>query len=364
MEWKFVRLLSIGQVTPGMKLGKRIYNEEGLTLLAEGAELTASILRRLERLGVDMLYIQDQLTDDIVPPEMISDETKRQAIKQIRTVYRSMMNDTMGRMSYPHLGYSFRKMTEEILNDLGSREDVLIMLGDIHTTDHYLYTHSFNVCLYTLTLGMAAGYSREDLFTLGMGAMLHDIGKTRIEPKVLLKPGKLSDDEFSEMKRHTELGYAILKDEPFVPLLAAHCAFQHHERLDGSGYPRGIRDGEIHDFAKWIAITDSYDAMTTNRVYRRGMLPHQAVDILYGGSCTQYDQRKLEIFRDKVALYPVGLTVKLSSGETGVVTSVPSKTPNRPIVRIIEDAEGGSVQPYEVDLSRHLSTMVERIADR
>lgn len=359
-----MRLLSIGQVTPGMKLGKRIYNEEGLTLLAEGAELTASILRRLERLGVDMLYIQDQLTDDIVPPEMISDETKRQAIKQIRTVYRSMMNDTMGRMSYPHLGYSFRKMTEEILNDLGSREDVLIMLGDIHTTDHYLYTHSFNVCLYTLTLGMAAGYSREDLFTLGMGAMLHDIGKTRIEPKVLLKPGKLSDDEFSEMKRHTELGYAILKDEPFVPLLAAHCAFQHHERLDGSGYPRGIRDGEIHDFAKWIAITDSYDAMTTNRVYRRGMLPHQAVDILYGGSCTQYDQRKLEIFRDKVALYPVGLTVKLSSGETGVVTSVPSKTPNRPIVRIIEDAEGGSVQPYEVDLSQHLSTMVERIADR
>ena len=359
-----MRLLSIGQVKPGMKLGKRIYNEEGLTLLAEGAELTASILRRLERLGVDMLYIQDQLTDDIVPPEMISDETKRQAIKQIRTVYRSMMNDTMGRMSYPHLGYSFRKMTEEILNDLGSREDVLIMLGDIHTTDHYLYTHSFNVCLYTLTLGMAAGYSREDLFTLGMGAMLHDIGKTRIEPKVLLKPGKLSDDEFSEMKRHTELGYAILKDEPFVPLLAAHCAFQHHERLDGSGYPRGIRDGEIHDFAKWIAITDSYDAMTTNRVYRRGMLPHQAVDILYGGSCTQYDQRKLEIFRDKVALYPVGLTVKLSSGETGVVTSVPSKTPNRPIVRIIEDAEGGSVQPYEVDLSQHLSTMVERIADR
>lgn len=363
MEWKFVRLLSIGQIRPGMKLGKRIYNEEGLTLLAEGAELTVSIIRRLERLGIDILYVQDEATDDIVLPEMVADETRREAVKQIRTVYRSMMNDKMGRMSYPHLGYSFRKMTESILDDLGSREDVLIMLGDIHTTDHYLYTHSFNVCLYTLTLGMAAGHSREDLFTLGMGSILHDIGKTRISPKVLLKPGRLNDEEFAEMKRHTELGYALLKDEPFVPLLAAHCAFQHHERLDGSGYPRGIRDGEIHDFAKWIAITDSYDAMTTNRVYRRGMLPHEAVDILYSGSCTQYDQRKLEVFRDKVALYPVGLTVRLSTGQTGVVTSVPPKTPNRPIVRVIEDEEGASVQPYEVDLSRHLSIMVSRIAE-
>ncbi|MCQ4086919.1 HD-GYP domain-containing protein [Saccharibacillus sp. JS10] len=363
MEWKFVRLLSTRKVQPGMKLGKRIYNEEGLTLLAEGAELTASILRRLEHLKVDMLYIQDELTDDIVLPEMISEETRRQAVKQIRTVYRSMMNDRVGKMSYPHLGYSFRKMTEDILNDLGSREDVLIMLGDIHTTDHYLYAHSFNVCLYTLTLGMAAGYSREELFTLGMGSLLHDIGKTQIAPEVLMKPGRLTDDEFTEMKRHTELGYAMLKDEPFVPLLAAHCAFQHHERLDGSGYPRGIRDQEIHDYAKWIAITDSYDAMTTNRVYRRGMLPHEAVDILYGGSGTQYDQRKLEVFRDKVALYPVGLTVKLSTGETGVVTSVPPKTPNRPIVRIFEGSEGQSVQPYELDLSLHLSTMVQKIAD-
>lgn len=358
-----MRLLSIGQIRPGMKLGKRIYNEEGLTLLAEGAELTVSIIRRLERLGIDILYIRDEVTDDIVLPEMVADETRREAVKQIRTVYRSMMNDKMGRMSYPHLGYSFRKMTESILDDLGSREDVLIMLGDIHTTDHYLYTHSFNVCLYTLTLGMAAGHSREDLFTLGMGSILHDIGKTRISPKVLLKPGRLTDEEFAEMKRHTELGFALLKDEPFVPLLAAHCAFQHHERLDGSGYPRGIRDGEIHDFAKWIAITDSYDAMTTNRVYRRGMLPHEAVDILYSGSCTQYDQRKLEVFRDKVALYPVGLTVRLSTGQTGVVTSVPPKTPNRPIVRVIEDEEGASVQPYEVDLSRHLSIMVSRIAE-
>ncbi|MDO3408841.1 HD-GYP domain-containing protein [Saccharibacillus sp. CPCC 101409] len=363
MEWKLVRLLSIGQVKPGTKLGKRIYNEDGLTLLAEGAELTGSIIRRLGGLGIDMLYIRDEATEDVIVPEMIQSETRRKSIKQIRTVYRSMMDDKMGRMTYPHLGYSFRKMTEEILSDLGSREDVLIMLGDIHTTDHYLYTHSFNVCLYTLTLGIAAGYSKEDLFTLGMGSLLHDIGKTRISQDVLLKPGRLTDDEFKEMKRHTEFGYAMLKDEAFVPLLAAHCAFQHHERLDGSGYPRGIRGKEIQDFAKWIAITDSYDAMTTNRVYRRGMLPHQAVDILYGGSCTQYDQHKLEMFRDKVALYPVGLTVKLSTGETGVVTSVPPKTPNRPVVRVIEDAEGASVQPYEIDLSVRLSVMVEQIAD-
>lgn len=120
------------------------------------------------------------------------------------------------------------------------------------------------------------------------------------------------------MQAHTEIGFQILKEEPNIPLLAAHCALQHHERIDGSGYPRGLTGPQIHEYAKWLGVADSYDAMTSNRVYKKAMLPHQAVEALYVGSGTLYEQKHLELFRDRVAIYPLGLTVKLSTGRAGL----------------------------------------------
>jgi HD-GYP domain-containing protein (c-di-GMP phosphodiesterase class II) len=139
---------------------------------------------------------------------------------------------------------------------------------------------------------------------------------------------------------------------------------QHHERLDGSGYPRGIRGEEIHDFAKWIGLVDSYDAMTTNRVYRAAMLPHQAMEVLYTGADSLYEKSKVEHFRDRVAIYPLGATVTLNTGETGVVVDVNSQFAQRPIVRILEDQEGQTLkEPYEIDLSTHLSVIVTGIGN-
>jgi len=222
-----------------------------------------------------------------------------------------------------------------------------------------LYMHSLNVCVYSTLLGIAYGYNRDEQSTLGLGALLHDVGKTRIPMDVLLKPGNLSNAEFSEMKRHTEQGFKLLKDEPNIPLLAAHCAFQHHERMDGSGYPRGIRGNEIHEYAKWIGIVDSYDAMTSHRVYRNAMLPHQAVEILYSGSGTLYDTEMLKLFRDKVAIYPVGITVRLNSGHRGVVVDINAASVHRPVIRILTDEGGKDIQvPYDMDLSKHLSVMI------
>lgn len=264
-----MRLVSVNRLQAGMKLGKKIYNDEGLVLLADGIELTDALIKRLARIDIGYIYIEDAITEDIVITGMLHDETRNQALKVIRSQFQDMSGASGITKGFYHLDKKFSKMMDSILEDMSSLEDPMIMLADMHTADNYLYVHSLNVCLYTLVLGIAHGYSKEELRVIGLGSLLHDIGKTQIPVKIIQKPGMLSDEEFRHMQAHTEIGYRILKDEPNIPLLAAHCALQHHERIDGSGYPRGLTGSQIHEYAKWLGIADSYDAMTSNRIYKK-----------------------------------------------------------------------------------------------
>ncbi|GMX63804.1 HD-GYP domain-containing protein [Paenibacillus elgii] len=356
-----MRLLPLSMVKPGMRLGKKIYNSDGLTLLGERVELTQALITRLGEHGVDFVYIDDPRTRDLIVHDVLTEETRLQAITEIRTSFRKMMEDQVKRKLVGQLqvGKAFRGMMSMILDDLSQHKDAMIMLTNISLMDEYLFQHSLNVCIYATMLGMAHGYDREELMTLGLGALLHDVGKTQIPLELLRKKGKLSDIEYERIKHHTVFGFQFLKDEPNIPLLAAHCAFQHHERLDGSGYPRGLKGSEIHEYARWIGLVDSYDAMTTHRVYRSAMLPHQAMEILFAGSGTLYEPRQIALFRDKIAIYPIGVTVTLNTGETGVVVDLNANVPQRPVVRLLLDAEGQELKDTpEIDLSKMLSVMI------
>lgn len=356
-----MRLMPLTKCQPGMKLAKKIFSGEGLVLLGENVELTSRLIQRLEQCGIQYVFIADPKTDDIVVPEIISEDTIRIALKEIRTNFRQMMDRPKRKKgtTYPYIAQPFKQMMNLIIDDLASHQDAMIMLMNMGVVDDYLFQHSLNVCVYTTLLGAAYGYSRDELMTLGMGALLHDIGKTQISMDVLKKPGSLTSEEYMNMKHHAKIGYELLKDEPNLPLIVAHCAFQHHERLDGSGYPRGIHGNEIHDYAKWIGLVDSYDAMTTNRVYRAPMLPHHAIELLYAGTGTLYEQHMVQLFRDKVAIYPIGISVKLHTGEEGVVVDYNQSYPHRPIVRLLYNEAGEELNvPYEVDLSKQLSTMI------
>lgn len=359
-----MRLMPIARCRPGMRLAKRIFSQEGIVLLGENIELSERLISRLEQCGIQYVYIADPRTDDIVLPSLIREETIQTALKEIRTNFREMMDRPKRKKgaAYPYIAQPFKKMMNMIIDDLSCHQDAMIMLMDMNSVDHYLYQHSLNVCVYTTLLGISNGYSKEELTTLGMGALLHDIGKTQIAIDVLRKPSSLTKEEYEEMKQHARIGYELLKDEPNLPLLVAHCAFQHHERIDGSGYPRGIKGNEIHDYAKWIGLVDSYDAMTTNRVYSMPMLPHDAIERLYAGTGTLYEQNMVQLFRDKVAIYPIGITVKLHTGESGIVTDLNYAYPHRPIIRILYNEAGEELKsPYEIDLSKHLTTMIVSI---
>lgn len=361
-----MRLVPITMCQPGMKLAKRIYSEDGLILLGERMELTATLIRRLRECGISFVYIQDSKTEDLVIPDLVSDETRLRALATIKSSFREMTtspNRAKG-TTYPYIAKQFRNIMTMLLDELSSHQEAMVMLMNMGVVDNYLFQHSLNVCIYTSLLGMADGYSKEELMTLGLGALLHDIGKTQIPAEVLLKPGALTKEEFEVMKQHAEHGYRLLKDEANIPLLVAHCAFQHHERLDGSGYPRGIKGNEIIDYAKWIGLVDSYDAMTTARVYRKPMLPHQAIEALYVGTGTQYELRMVQLFRDKVAIYPLGVAVTLNTGERGIVVDVHAVCPHRPVVRVLYNEAGEELAaPYEVDLAKQLTVMVIAVND-
>jgi HD-GYP domain-containing protein (c-di-GMP phosphodiesterase class II) len=260
------------------------------------------------------------------------------------------------------LGKTFGNLMKMIIDDLSEHQGALIMLMNMNVLNNYIYQHSLNVSIYATMLGMAFGYPKDELITLGLGSLLHDIGKTKINWNLLKKPGPFTQEEYEEVKKHAEFGFKMLKDEPNMPLLAAHCAFQHHERIDGSGYPRGIKGDEIHDYAKWLAIIDSYDAMTSHRAHRLAMLPHQAMEMLFAGVGTLYEQKKVAFFRDHVAIYPLGVTLTLNTGEKGVVVDINPSAPQRPVVRVLFDADGQKVtQPYEIDLTKRLTVMVEGV---
>jgi len=361
-----VRLVSINYCKPGMRLARSIYNDEGLILLGADVELNETMIKRLEMLGVHRLYIQDSRADDIELHEPISDKTRAEALFTIRSNFQKFMDEAkFGRIqNNVNLGKEFRRVLDTIIDELKSHDQAMIMLNAIQGADHYLYQHSLNVCLYAIMLGSALGYSRDQLGVLGMGAMLHDIGKTMTPQHILLKPGKLTEEEMAIMRQHTDDGFRILKDIPNISLISAHCALQHHERLDGSGYPRGIQGEEIHEYARLIAIVDTFDAMTSYRVYKHSALPHEAVEVLYAGAGLQYDLEMVNVFRDRVAIYPPGTTVELNTGEIGIVVDINSSLPHRPVVRIIADAEGQELKDiYEIDLSKKLNVTIVKVND-
>lgn len=361
-----MRLLPIYSCEPGMRLGKPVFNEEGVVLLGENVELSQQLISRLRQLGIDYLYVKDGITDDVIIPDTLSEETRMRAVAEIRTSFRQQMEEHGGKRiaKHPLLGKSFNNVLQMIIDDLSDNRGMLIMMNDMNIVDNYLFQHALNVTIITLTLGIIHGYAKNDLVTLGIGSMMHDIGMTKIDRQIWNKRGKLSDAEYAEIQKHPMLGFQLLKDQTNVPLLSAHCALQHHERSDGSGYPRNLKEKETHDYAKWIAIADSFDAMTTHRPHRFAMLPHQAMETLFACSVTLYDRQKVALFRDNVAIYPLGLTVRLNTGEKGVVVQIQPAYPQRPTVRIIESPDGKKLEQhelYEVDLSKKLSVLIDKV---
>lgn len=219
--------------------------------------------------------------------------------------------------------------------------------------DEYTSIHSMNVCILALAFGRHLGLSKDRLIELGVGALLHDIGKLKIPERLLRKTEKLSKAEFELMRSHTTLGKKILDHTPGLPSSAADIAYSHHERNDGHGYPLGRRAEALSLFSKMVAIVDVYDAITSNRAYHDAISPHSALRDMYEWRESDFDDDLVEAFIQCLGIYPVGTLVELSSGEVGIVVEVNPLWHLRPKVLLVLDPDKNRrATPTLIDLGR------------
>ena len=353
-----MRLVETRTVEIGTKLAKAIYNENGKILVNKGVTLQGHTLLRLIQLGITYIYIEDKQTEDIVYHDAISEPMKREAMSTIVTTFKQLQSEPFSAKSFvlEKSVKEYKQVIRHLVDELRKNPDLMSILSDVCVHDSYIFTHSMNVTLYALAVGIELKLNPKQLEMVGLGALMHDIGKVIVPTDILLKPGKLTEEEFMIIQMHPEEGFELLRKTPAVPLLVAHCAFQHHERLDGKGYPRGIKGSEIHNYAKIITVADVFDAVTSNRIYRAAMLPHEGLELLYSGVEKQFDTNIVRAFHKAVAIYPVGITVELNDGRRGVVVKQ-NVLSDRPTVRILEE-QGHPVIPYEISLMEKLSVVI------
>ncbi|GLB59712.1 HD-GYP domain-containing protein [Cytobacillus sp. NCCP-133] len=354
-----MRLAATETVEAGSILAKAIYNDKGQVLLREGVKLAEKMIGRLQGMGISYIYIRDCRTEDIQYKDPLPAKMRKEAIQTIESVFRQVEEDQnlTGSLVIEKASKRFSEIIRQLIGEVRGNKELLTILSNVYTYDHYIFTHSLNVTLYSLAIGMKIKMPPKELETLGLGAILHDVGKIKVPADILMKPGRLTAEEFEEIKKHPGDGFELLKGVQTIPLIVAHCAFQHHERINGSGYPRGLQGEQIHDYGKIIAVADVFDAVTSNRIYRQAMLPHEGLEILYAGAGTLFEAKLIEAFRQAVAIYPVGITIELNDGRKGVVCRQNAGLSDRPVIRILED-NGSVTNPYEVDLRTELNTVI------
>lgn len=341
-----MRVKPINSVKPGDLLGRTLYNKQGRAMLHKGAVLNGAIIKRIREHGYLSLYVQDEFNNDL--DEIVRPEIRQKTINVLRESFESFdkyvkyvnSNIHVDKKIMARLRNEFaenvdniaRELVDEVLNN----NDVSINIIDIKSMDNYTYQHSVNVCILSVALGIEMGLNKYQLNDLAVGALLHDIGKTLIPIEILMKPGKLTEDEFKQIQDHPRIGYDYLKRNILVCQLSKLIVCQHHERLDGTGYPQGLKGHEIHRYSKAVAICDVYDALTSDRVYKKADSPGFALEYIMSNSETQYDKELCKLFFKRVIPYPVGTRVILSTGEIAVVEELNRFLALRPIVRVLE----------------------------
>ncbi|MDB5173557.1 MAG: hypothetical protein JWN51_2330 [Phycisphaerales bacterium] len=381
-----MRLLYCENLAVGMKLGQPVYGAAGQLLLAPGATMSARYIALLGEMGIPAVYVADPDTSDVSPPQYVRPQTRAAAWRSLTSIAECLapaaadLRKQSLSLTHEHSGSerfaqavrsTFRgadlealgKSVDAVMADLLD-QNVLVGLNTIKTHDAYTFQHSIDVTIMGIVLARKLGWPASRVRMFGIGSMLHDIGKIMVAADILNKPGQLTEDEFTDMKAHPERGYHILRAiRPALGAVIPQAAYQHHERQDGSGYPRGLKGtntlgehepGKIHDFGAVCAVADVYDAMSSTRPYRKGWAPDRVVATIAGMAGTHLNREAVNAFLSVVAPFPVCSEVTFIGGKhagcRGIVTSVPENDRARPTVRVLEDRTGTRLEAFDVDL--------------
>ncbi len=348
--------VSVSNLLPGMVVARSIHDANGILLLAKGFSLTQKFIDGLVQQGIVSIYIENNLLEQEQVEDFLREETRVVAVKSVKTYF-------------SHYGLTDKVNVEkvktaanQIVDEIILNPDAMIQLTDIRTHNDYTFAHSVNVCALSVLLAASMSYNQERLRELALGALLHDVGKLEISNDILNKPSQLDPDEWRIMQHHPKAGFQILKKRGQVSTPAMIISYAHHERYDGSGYPRGVAGDEIHEYARLVAIADVFDALTADRPYRSGLMLHEAYDLLMASSGAHFDPRLLAKFLQSIAVYPVGSVVELSDGSIAIVKKVHAGVSWRPTVQMLADAAfNTAVRGQTIDLRDQLALTVRKV---
>ena len=243
-------------------------------------------------------------------------------------------------------------LVEEITDSVLRNPGALISLARLKSADDYTYMHSVAVCALMVALARQLGIDDRTTREAGMAGLLHDLGKANMPLEVLNKPGKLTDEEFHIIQSHPAEGHRMLVEAGAVGAIPLDVVLHHHEKVDGSGYPKGLKADEISLFAKMGAVCDVYDAITSNRPYKAGWDPAESIRKMTEWSKGHFDERVFHAFVKSIGIYPIGSLVRLESGRLGIVVDQTERSLLTPKVRIFFSTRSSThITPEVVDLS-------------
>jgi cyclic di-GMP phosphodiesterase len=367
--------IPLSQLTPGMYVIEIIKQRGAVKVKSEGYILSAKTIERLANSGINRVIVdpsKEKKTEKIdrIMPDIDDVQTKEKSlirekkvsleaeITNAKVLYsdakllqeKLLSSITEGKVIDVN---EVKQSTDAIVDSIFRNQDALACMSRLRFKDQYLIEHSLNVSILISIFAKHLKLDRKIIEQLALGAFLHDIGKTQIEDEILHKKGKLSAQEYLTMKTHVQLGVKILEETPDISAIALSLVQQHHERLDGSGYPRELKNDEISKYGRMIAIVDSYDAMTTERIYQSAKHPIQAFKRLVADSEHGYDETLVEQFIQCIGVYPVGTLVKLNSGKLGLISQLNKRQPLNPFVRVFYNTRlNQAIAMAELDLSQ------------
>ena len=340
-------ILRLSQLDPQ----KLRFTREDLQIRLEGPELKEFIDRQLRGQAAE-------LAADAGIEEDLSAEVRAMATRKVKEIFESCRYLTKLDLA------AAADLAASLIRRASRLDGAAFKLRDLRSYDEYTYFHSVNTCVLGTMLFREYVKDEEELVELGIGLVLHDIGKSKIDLKILNKPARLSEDEFAIVSRHVVYGYNLVKNSTELSPLAKGIILNHHERLNGSGYTRGLTEGQLSVFDMVAAVCDVFDAVTTNKVYRAKMDVHRAVSILIRGAGMHFHPRIVNHFLRGIGRFPVGTFVLLNSGEIGIVAKINSEALSLPAIKVIFDAGGSKLgEPRVVDLYHNGELYIERPLD-
>lgn len=328
-----------------MIIEQAVVDRAGRVLIKRGTELNDYLIDSLKKMGVPGIDIRTGIIEDKPDkkPEIavaaqkqidqlsvadrakvyLSESVKKRVAEGVQFLYQDTESEDFSDTT--------KSITDDLMKAISDNDAIAVDISALKISDEYTFKHSVDVATMAMIVSRQYGLSDKEVYEIGVSGLLHDIGKSKIPNELLNKAGKLTDEEFEFMKQHSLLGYGILKDKDDLSDAIKLGVLQHHEKINGKGYPMGVMADKIHLYAKIISVADIYDALVTERPYKKAFTPRNAVEMIMSMT-EELDITVMRSFLESVILYPVGTNVQLSTGEMAKVVENNPKYVLRPKV--------------------------------